>query len=90
MKISTISKPALHFFKQEVIEVLKPRAVTAGTVVIQEGDDGDDFFIVESGTFNIYQRGTRVADNSLGTMITTLKGTGAFGELALLFVTVGF
>ena len=57
--------------------------------MIEEGDDGDDFFIVESGTFNIFKRESEIKDDkSLGTMISTLKEKGSFGELALLFVIV--
>lgn len=33
-----------------VIDAMKERSATAGEVVIKEGDDGDNLFVVESGT----------------------------------------
>ena len=73
------------FFLQTVIEVLKPEKVKAGVWVIREGDDGDNFFIVNSGTFNIYKKEDK-KDKGNGKLISTLKGEGSFGELALLLV----
>jgi len=69
---------------QTVIEVLKPEKVKAGVWVIREGDDGDNFFIVNSGTFNIYKKEDK-KDKGNGKLISTLKGEGSFGELALLY-----
>lgn len=51
------------------------REVSAGDVVIQEGDEGKDFFIVESGTFTVSKGGSAAAPLPVS----------SFGELALLF-----
>ena len=75
----------IFFTLQTVIEVLKPEKVKAGVWVIREGDDGDNFFIVNSGTFNIYKKEDK-KDKGNGKLISTLKGEGSFGELALLLV----
>jgi MFS family permease len=52
-----------------------PRTVESGAVVIREGDRGDRYYVIESGTFRIARSGEAVA--ALG------PGEG-FGEVALL------
>ena len=49
--------------------------VTAGTIVLTEGERGDDYFAVIEGDFHITVRGQRVN--------TVIRGDG-FGEIALL------
>lgn len=51
--------------------VLKP-----GDVVIKQGDQGDAWYIVETGTFDIIVNGAKLASRGPG---------DAFGELALLY-----
>jgi MFS family permease len=50
-------------------------AVPSGHVVISEGDDPDDFFVIVDGTFDVHQHGTLI--NRMG------SGQG-FGEIGLL------
>jgi len=82
--------PLKHLDEQNlesILEVLKPMKVKAGELVTKEGDDGNDFYIIETGTFNIYKREEERKQNSgeKGKLINTLKQSGAFGELALLY-----
>lgn len=49
--------------------------VAAGTTLVTEGDDGDEFFVIVEGTASVRRQGRKVT--SLG------PGSG-FGELALL------
>jgi CRP-like cAMP-binding protein len=51
------------------------RAVTAGTVVAPEGDPGEEFFVIESGTAAVTRDGAR---------LSTLGPGDFFGEIALL------
>ena len=63
---------------------MKPLKVPAGTYIIREGDDGDDFFVIEEGIFNIFRRENKADVSSDGKLILTLHEEGSFGELALL------
>ncbi|RHY29087.1 hypothetical protein DYB32_005442, partial [Aphanomyces invadans] len=47
-----------------------------GDVVITEGDTGDFFYVVESGTYDV---------SIAGDVVGTVKTGGSFGELALLY-----
>lgn len=55
---------------------LSPRRARANEVVVQEGEEGDDFFLVAEGT-------VEVVDAAGGTL-ATLSAGAHFGELALL------
>nr|AHC12377.1 cAMP-dependent protein kinase A regulatory subunit [Curvularia lunata] len=61
---------------------------TKGIKVIQQGDVGDYFYVVEKGSFDIYvnssgklEAGTEGAGNKVG----TVGPGGSFGELALMY-----
>jgi len=49
--------------------------VPAHTPLVEEGDDGDLFFVLVSGVAHVLKRGVKVH---------TYEGSGAFGELSLL------
>ena len=55
-------------------------SVTAGDVIIRQGDRADRFYIVESGSFVVRQRDTQGADREL----RRLGPDAVFGELGLL------
>ena len=52
--------------------------------VIQQGDDGDHFYIVEDGSLDVFVKieGHRSAQKIEG---ATLQGGDSFGELALMY-----
>lgn len=52
------------------------KKVEAGTEVMAQGADGDNFYVVQSGTFDCLKGGK---------LVCTYEGTGSFGELALLY-----
>lgn len=63
-----------------VLDAMEERQVTAGEVVIQQGDDGDNFYVIDSGNFDIY------IDGDNGPMkVGSYDGSGFFGELALMY-----
>jgi len=71
----------------EVIEAMKSVDIEKGTDVIVQGEDGDNFYIVDSGSFDIFVRRPTEA-NSNGEVSTKVMecGPGAvFGELALMY-----
>ncbi len=53
----------------------RERHLTAGEYVVREGEPGDDYYVVASGTVTVEQRGRE---------IRTLAPGDAFGEIALL------
>merc|ERR1712226_1314267 len=64
----------------QVLDAMAEKPVEAGHHVIDEGDDGDFFYIIESGKFDIYKK-IDGEDKHLG----AYDGKGSFGELALMY-----
>lgn len=63
-----------------VLDAMEERQVTAGEIVIQQGDDGDNFYVIDSGNFDIY------IDSENGPQkVGSYDGSGFFGELALMY-----
>merc|ERR1719384_1939571 len=54
--------------------------VSSGDYIIRQGDDGDNFYVVESGLYNIYVNTDN--DNQL---VGKCEDSGSFGELALMY-----
>jgi len=63
---------------QTILDAMEERNVIEGDVVIQQGDDGDNFYIIEKGNYDIVIGGNKVG---------AYEGTGSFGELALMYNT---
>ncbi|KAF2805197.1 camp-binding domain-like protein [Mytilinidion resinicola] len=63
--------------RSKIADALETRKFPAGTTIIKEGDVGESFFILESGSAEVYKRGIDKAVNSY-------KKGDYFGELALL------
>jgi cGMP-dependent protein kinase 1 len=59
-----------------VVSAISKVPVAAKEVIIRQGDDGDQFYVVESGKFTIDIDGTPVAERGPGS---------SFGELALMY-----
>ncbi|ORX93570.1 camp-dependent protein kinase regulatory subunit [Basidiobolus meristosporus CBS 931.73] len=64
--------------KREVVDGMFERKVTQGEVVIQQGDEGDNFYVVDQGLFDVIKNGSKVIQIGAG---------GSFGELALMYNT---
>lgn len=52
------------------------RECQPGETIIEQGDDGDNFYIIESGTYDIFVNKNKVGE---------YKDKGSFGELALMY-----
>ncbi|CEM06144.1 unnamed protein product [Vitrella brassicaformis CCMP3155] len=65
-----------------VIDAMQEKVVSAGTRIIQQGDDGDCLFVVESGTIDCYKKFPGEDDEKL---VKVCQSGDAFGELALLY-----
>jgi cAMP-dependent protein kinase regulator len=70
--------------RKQVIFALKAREVRQGEYIIRQGEPGDNFYIIERGSFAIYIR-SNDDDEEDGERKETLDGKGGFGELALMY-----
>lgn len=60
----------------KVIDAMFGREVSPGDVIIEQGDDGDNFYVIESGTYEIQVNKAKVGQ---------YVEKGSFGELALMY-----
>jgi cAMP-dependent protein kinase regulator len=60
----------------DVIDAMFCRKVSPNDVIIEQGDDGDNFYVIENGDYDIIVNKNKVGD---------YKGKGSFGELALMY-----
>ena len=56
-----------------------------GVVVIQQGDVGDFFYVVEEGGFDFYIKKAGSKASGLGERVGGVGAGGSFGELALMY-----
>lgn len=66
----------------EVVDAMFERRVEGNEDVITYGEPGDNFYIIESGTFDVY-----VMVGEQLTKVTQYVDSGSFGELALMYNT---
>lgn len=66
----------------EVLDAMFEKKVAKDDVVIKQGDDGDNFYVIQSGVFNAYVQSDPSQDP---VHIHTYDNSGSFGELALLY-----
>ncbi|XP_006108722.3 cAMP-dependent protein kinase type I-beta regulatory subunit-like, partial [Myotis lucifugus] len=62
----------------DIFDAMFPVTHIAGETVIQQGDEGDNFYVVDQGEVDVYVNGEWVTNISEG---------GSFGELALIYGT---
>jgi len=66
----------------DVVGAMLAKQFQVGDVVIQQGADGDFFYIVDSGVYDIY---VQRQDNLPGEKVMTAQAGQSFGELALMY-----
>ncbi|TVY86563.1 cAMP-dependent protein kinase regulatory subunit [Lachnellula willkommii] len=73
----------------QVLGALVEKAIPAkGIKVITQGDEGDFFYVVEKGSFEVYVNPSgslQPGPEGLGTRVATIEEGGSFGELALMY-----
>ncbi|KAB5589222.1 CAMP-dependent protein kinase inhibitor [Ceratobasidium theobromae] len=70
--------------RSRIADVLEPRSYNEGESVVEEGDPGNEFFIIESGEATAFKR-VKGEDGELRDDVVMKYGPGDFfGELALL------
>lgn len=65
----------------QILDAMFEVKVAPGDVVIRQGDDGDNFYVVERGRFQIYY----TADDGQRQVRGEYEDNGFFGELALMY-----
>ncbi|KAM3832497.1 cAMP-dependent protein kinase type II-beta regulatory subunit isoform 2-T2 [Vipera latastei] len=66
----------------QVLDAMFEKLVEGGEHVIDQGDDGDNFYVIDRGTYNIV-----VKCEGAGRCVGTYDNRGSFGELALMYNT---
>merc|ERR1719469_786790 len=61
---------------KEIIGEMFKETIKTGTCVIKQGDRGDKFYVIETGSFDVTKDNRKVAERNVGQ---------AFGELALMY-----
>jgi cAMP-dependent protein kinase regulator len=69
--------------KKTILDAIKPTTLHDGDVVIKQGDDGDYFYLVESGELDCKK--FLNPDDTQETYLKTYVAGESFGELALLY-----
>lgn len=64
--------------RQEVMDAMFERKVKKDEIIIKQGDEGDNFYVVDDGGFDIFVNDKKVVEIGAG---------GSFGELALMYNT---
>ncbi|XP_051544604.1 cAMP-dependent protein kinase type II-alpha regulatory subunit-like [Myxocyprinus asiaticus] len=67
---------------EEVLDAMFEKVVKKGEHVINQGEDGDNFYVIERGSFNIL-----ITIDGKEIVVGTYKNHGSFGELALMYNT---
>uniref|UniRef100_A0A3B4EWB1 cAMP-dependent protein kinase type II-beta regulatory subunit-like n=1 Tax=Pundamilia nyererei TaxID=303518 RepID=A0A3B4EWB1_9CICH len=65
-----------------VLDAMFEKFCTEGEHIIDQDDDGDNFYVIESGTFNIF-----VKVDGTEKLVGCYDNRGSFGELALMYNT---
>ena len=68
--------------KSAAISCMEMITVSSGDVIIRQGDDGDKFYIVDSGTYDV---GVRNEEGVVMTVFNYDTPGSAFGELSLMY-----
>jgi cAMP-dependent protein kinase regulator len=72
--------------RDAICSVMVPEIFGAGEVIIAQGDQGDKFYVLESGTCVIRKvLGKKAGPDDFGAEVMRLDDTGSFGELALMY-----
>ncbi|KYN17685.1 PREDICTED: cAMP-dependent protein kinase type II regulatory subunit isoform X1 [Trachymyrmex cornetzi] len=66
----------------DVLDAMFEKIVQPGEFIIRQGDDGDNFYVIERGKFEVYVKDPATTTEN---HIHTYDNRGAFGELALLY-----
>ncbi|XP_023651814.1 cAMP-dependent protein kinase type II-beta regulatory subunit-like [Paramormyrops kingsleyae] len=66
----------------QVLDAMFEKPVETAEHIIEQDDDGDNFYVIERGTFDIY-----VKTDGAERLVGSYNSRGSFGELALMYNT---
>lgn len=69
---------------QDAVDAMFEKKVEADEHIIKQGDDGDNFYVIDSGKYDIYVN-MDSSTEELGEHKGTIEDHGFFGELALMY-----
>ncbi|VDK21425.1 unnamed protein product [Taenia asiatica] len=64
--------------RSDIFDAMFPLHRSRGDIIIKQGDDGDNFYIIDQGKVDIYVNGE---------LVSCIGEGGSFGELALIYGT---
>jgi hypothetical protein len=68
--------------QDSIFKVMKLRVVAAGEMIIREGADGDEMYIIDRGEFTVHKKD----EQGVSQLVFTYTSAGAaFGELSLMY-----
>jgi cAMP-dependent protein kinase regulator len=93
IKVRAIYIPPLNFSPGRARRMMLSATSTFTTAanpsqVISQGDQGEFFYVVEKGKFEVYVNASGVLESGpdgLGVKVATIEPGGSFGELALMY-----
>jgi len=66
--------------RNEIAQMAEDKVLSSGTTVFSQGDPGDSFFMIKSGSVRIYRK----TEDNIETELAVLGPGESFGEMALL------
>ena len=79
-KTNCLTEKISKFIDKYLFFIFLEYKVKSGDNIIRQGDDGDNFYVVESGLYNIY-----VNTANGNQLVGKCEDSGSFGELALMY-----
>ncbi|XP_043212646.1 cAMP-dependent protein kinase type I regulatory subunit-like [Amphibalanus amphitrite] len=64
--------------RSDIFDAMFSQTFLKGETIIKQGDEGDNFYVIDSGDVEVYVNDT---------LVTTISEGGSFGELALIYGT---
>ena len=68
--------------QKNIFSVMQKVACNAGDTIIKQGDDGDKFYVVDEGKFDVF---VTTSEGGPQANVLTYDGQGSFGELSLMY-----
>ena len=65
-----------------IFSVMQKVVVSRGETIIKQGEDGNKFYVVDAGSFDVY---VSAKESKKSTVVMTYEDQGSFGELALMY-----
>ena len=69
--------------RAQVLKLMVTRTVEPGTVIMKQGEAGDDMFVLKRGTCAVHVRGKTTSNDCHGDEVATLTEPDFFGDVAL-------